>query len=154
MNKLIKYMKKNGYDFCIDKFGNNNYFSSEKAHFVFNVAFVSFEYSDIYEECRKTVEMIEKLTSYCKRYGYTIFSRHGWYGETTFRVATAKDLEFWNFLNGYISASVDACEKAMHLFKNTFSDREMNDYLAGIMDFWESEYLTAVEMMNEEKIAG
>ena len=157
MKKLEKYLEKNGIEFYTEKLGSS-YFQDKRAQMHFTGIHVAFEYSDIYEQARKTVETIEKLERYCKRYGYTIFSRFGWYGTTTFRITKSDNYNKLDFLQGFVNQSVASCEKAIHLrhegFYSSDTDEEFNERLSGTMEYWQDEYLNVVRAMEEgEKIA-
>lgn len=145
MANIEKYLNNKGIDYHKEAAGSRYLPGVDPV--IFPAYFVAFTYSDDPIKCRDTVSKIERLTTYCKRYGFTIYSRYGWYGETTFYIAAAADLEKYSDYSRYEKQSVQAVEKYIHIQK-TFNLPVSNDYIAGIMKYYAGEYKSFLAAVN------
>lgn len=145
MANIEKYLKNKGIEYHKETAGSRYLPGVEPV--IFPAYFVSFIYSDDPTECRATVSKIERLTTYCKRYNFAIYSRFGRPGETAFYIAAAADLEKCADYSRYEKRSIQAVEKYIHIQK-TFNLSVSNDYIAGIMEFYAREYKSFLAAVN------
>lgn len=141
MKRLEKILQKYGFEYQITTFGNSYFYNAPAVIFSgMNVTLYSGEYYS---------KEWSAFQRYCNRYGYTVKPWGGYPGCTTFTVCRSVDSAALKLYNEYSQRSVNACEKTMHLRHTGFfsgeSDLEFNDRLTGIMAFYESEYLQALE---------
>lgn len=145
MANIEKYLKNKGIEYHKEAAGSRYLPGVEPV--IFPAYFVSFVYPDDPTDCQNTVSKIERLTTYCKRYNFAIYSRYGWPGETTFRIASAADLEKYADYAQFEKRSIDAVEKYIHIQK-TFNLPVCNEYIAGIMEFYAREYKSFLAAVN------
>lgn len=140
MKKLYEYMDKIGVKYSPERFGANYFKNAPELHFP--GAFITLGAGE------NTTAGWRALEKYCKRWGYSLRPWGGYPGYTTYTVCRTQDRDALMVYSDYQRESVNACEKAIHLrhegFYKEWSDKEFDEYLGGIMDFWGGEYLSAV----------
>lgn len=140
MKKLYEYMNKIGVQYSPERFGAS-YFRNAPV-IDFPGAFITL---GAFENSTAGWRSLEK---YCKRWGYSLMRWGGYPGYTTYTVCRTQDRDALTVYSEFQKESVAACEQAIHLrhegFYSDWSDKEFDEYLGGIMNYWGGEYLSAV----------
>lgn len=136
MDKLKNYTDKLQLENEIKTYGSD-YFYNVKP-FYCNGMFLTVYYSHDPETTRKTVEKLEKVKRYCKRYGYVFKRLNSPVGLEWYQIFKADDLETLKYYQSYIDLSVLECEKVIHEFhlQGITHGKELNTKLREIMDFY------------------
>lgn len=152
MKKFYRYCQKIGASYQLETFGANYFYNAPALKF--SGACIMFDYTNGPDASRLEVKRAELVEKYCKRYGYKITMRGGFPGYTYFHVLPEADFYALDFYRAFENDSRESCEKWIHTWKelNTpISDKEKNDFLHGIMDYYGAEYFAALEAMTAEK---
>lgn len=144
MKRIFKKLDAMGISYTLDYFGAS-YFSGNGVEDIrFEIASITIDYDT------KTAADVREIGRYCKRYGYTLISWGGFPGYAWYKIARAADLDRLHMYQKYVDMSTGACNQAIHLRRTgagytAETDREFDDILRGIMDFYAAEYLAALE---------
>lgn len=134
MDKLEKYLDRIGLEYDPAAYG---------ADYFYNVAPVKFPAVIIEYKAgdAETLRKVCRLSKYTERRGYVIFNEGGRGGYNHFTVMKAQDkaeydlyMEYQNKAAGYIADLMHARRTGAGL--DTMTDKEFNDYIRGIMDYY------------------
>lgn len=128
MNNLYKYLDRNNIPYTREKYGSGYFYGAEIRREGVRVEF------NIPEDGRQEIA----LAKYCKKYGYRV-TGGGYSGIHFFRILTEKDSADIDLYLKYQNASAAAVEKEIHLGQRD------DEFLKGIMSFYEEEYRRAVK---------
>ena len=139
MKKLFDYSKKYGLSITPETYGEN-YFR--------NAPPLQFDGAQIVFDIREEQPVTESVFyRFCEKSGYSIIA-WGPPGFHVLNVMKAEDRASLDLYNEYMNKSVEACSEQIHLRANGFysqeTDREFDERLSGIMEFWGNEYAAAV----------
>lgn len=133
MERIKKWMDKNGIAYQERTFGNSYFHSVSIAFDGITVTLGRNSYNDY-----------EKIRKYAGRYGYIITRLCGYPGVTYFDVMRAEDHAALDNLLTYTREAQNACNEEIHLRRQGFFSREtdsqFNERLKGIMEYYEEEY--------------
>lgn len=141
MKKLFDIMQKYGLEYQKIDLGYNYFFGAPA---------ISADGAHIYLEsggcCRPEWRRFQR---YCDRYGYTLKPWGAYPGYTVYSVCRADDAARLALYADYRAKSVKACDEAINLrhqgYYSGYSDLDFNEYLKGIMQFYEDEYMNALK---------
>lgn len=136
MKTIEKWMKKNDICYTEKTFGNNYFYNAS----------IAFEGVTVTLE-RGEVHVYEKIRKYAARYGYVITDLCGFPGCTYFNIMKAEDHAALQKIIEYAAKAQNACNDAIHMrregFFSDYTDADFNEYLKGIMQMYEEEYMNA-----------
>lgn len=139
MKNLYKYLDTNGWGYEKTTFGAD-YFKNAP-EIAFEGAYIELGYNEINSAAWK------RLEKYCGGRGYSLKPWSGTYGRTVYTVCRMEDRTALAKYTEYMMQSVRACEKEIHLrhegFYSSDSDREFDERLRGIMEYYGAEYIAA-----------
>lgn len=139
MQSLRSYMDRAGLRYNIQSFGCSYFKNVEPVKF----SGVSFTFGIDPKSCRDR----QKVEAYIKRSGkYEIFHRYGYPGFQCFSVALRDDLEALRLYHSFSDRSVSSWEAEVHMRRDMgiYDPAVENDLAAGIMEYWEEEYKSAL----------
>lgn len=134
MDKLEKYLDKIGLQYDPATYGNDYFYNV--APVKFPAVFVEYKAGDA-----ETLRKVIKASRYAARYGYIIFSEGGRGGYNHFTVMNAQDKAEYSLYMKYRDKAAGYIAELMHARRtgaglDTMTDREFNDYIRGIMDYY------------------
>lgn len=147
MKKVLKKLDTMGISYTLDYFGASYFQDNGVPSISFTIADVNIDW-----DYHTPAEMRE-VERYCNRYGYKLLRWGGFPGVAFYKIARADQLAALHLYQKFTTMSADACNQAIHLRRTgagytAENDREFNDILRGIMDFYAAEYLAA--LVNQE----
>lgn len=138
MEKLFAYMEKLGLDYQKETFGASYFHNAEKISFP--GAYITL---GPYAWDTSAWRQFEK---YCKRWGYSLKAFGGHPGWTVYTVCRKADQDRLEHYHVFMNRALHSIEQEIHI-RHTGghagkTDKEFNDYIRGIMDFYGEEYNT------------
>ena len=136
MDKLKRYADNLQIENELQTCGNSYFYNVQP--FYCKGMYITIRWNNDLETARQTADKLQKVKTYCKRYGYTIKRLNSPVGIEWYQVVKASDLEIMSFYDNYTQLSVSACEKVIHEnhINPVMTERELNDKLKTIMDFY------------------
>lgn len=138
MNKLLKWLDKNGFDYKIVKYGSDYFYNTSVS---FDAVMVVFD-REKYGSCIKASEKVEK---YAARYGYKIITDGYNISGAWLSIGTSENvLSLHNYWN-YQEKAIKECEVIMHNYhlNGIYNSHhaQLESELKSIMSKYESEYI-------------